>query len=247
MDIASIIAWFNANGIALAGLVAALILVTSTLQKIVDSFPNHQEADTLFGKVLRVLETIAGILPALPRQMKKLSVRKPIAPVAAAMLFLALAPTLGACATTSWNTPVFYAGPAVAPIEEVSLKTSQAAAAGGFQASVGFGQFPFQGKEWDALDLSVLALGGVALPGGAGPVGTLQLGGEIGTMNGIIGVGLLATPYTANGQGFLQGGGPGFAVAGMLNVTAIAAYLSTGSAAAEGKDKLTPRLPRGGL
>ncbi len=151
---------------------------------------------------------------------------------------------LASCAGVAWNQPVFYAGPTVAPIEEITLKNPQPAAAAGFQATVGLGQFEFASKEWDSLDLSALALGGVVVPA-SGPAGMLQAGVEVGTLNGIIGLGILFTPYTADNQGFLQGGGPGLAFAGMLNVQAIVAYFG-GTAETQGP-KLIPRLPRGGL
>jgi hypothetical protein len=151
---------------------------------------------------------------------------------------------LASCAAT-WGSPVFYAGPAVAPIEEVSSKNPHPAAAAGYQATIGLGQYVMASHEWDALDLSVLALGGVALPG-SGPVGELQLGGEIGTLNGIIGLGILSTPYIAAGGGWAQGGAPGTTFAGMLNVQALVQYL-TPAVATSGKDKAVMHLPRGGL
>ena len=200
-------------------------------------------------KWVRVLQAgLADIIPLLPgvpgsQTIKAVRIPAPpaVLPLAALLLFL---PLLGGCAELSWTTPVFFAGPSVAPIEEVSKKNPSPAIASGFQETIGLGQFEFEEHEWDAIDLSALELGGLIL-NGAGPAGALQLGGEIGTLNGIIGLGILATPYTANGGGFLQGGNPGVTWAGVLNVSAIAAYFETEASKAKLKDK--PRLPRGGL
>ena len=161
----------------------------------------------------------------------------------AVWLVLGVALNLTACAAINWSTPVIFAGPTVAPIEEVSKAHPAPATAAGFQLTLGLGQFAFQGHEFDAIDVSALALGGVVLPG-AGPVGVLQLGGEIGTLNGIIGLGILSTPYAVDGSGFAQGGNPGTTFAGMFNVAALTAYLTTPKTTALG---FPERLPRGGM
>ena len=43
---------------------------------------------------------------------------------------------------------------------------------------------------------------------GSASTGALQFGGKLGTLNGIIGVALLATPFSTDGSGFAQGGSP---------------------------------------
>ena len=157
-------------------------------------------------------------------------------------LLALLATQLSACAAISWTTPVLMAGPTIAPIEEVSKKNPTPATAAGFHLTLGLGQFAFQGHEFDAIDVSALALGGAILPG-AGPVGALQIGGELGTLNGIVGLGILATPYAVDGSGFAQGGSPGTTFAAMVNVAAITAYLTSSSPLLGAEE----RLPRGGL
>lgn len=164
----------------------------------------------------------------------------PIGKIGAVLLFVGLA-HLTACASITWSTPVLMAGPAVG-FEEVSKAHPAAAAAAGFQLTAGLGQFDFQGHEFDLLDVGVLALGGVILPG-AGPIGALQLGGEVGTLAGIVAVAVLATPYAVDGSGFAQGGSPGVTYAAMINVAAITAYLTSSSPLLGAEE----RLPRGGL
>lgn len=78
---------------------------------------------------------------------------------------------------------------------------------------------------------------------GGTPVGALQVGGELGTLDGIVGLGILSTPYTAAGGGWAQGGRPGTTFAGMLNISAIVAYFSPPG----GGTEVRMRLPRGGL
>lgn len=158
------------------------------------------------------------------------------------LLVCALLPHLTACAAISWSTPVVFAGPTVAPIEEVSSKHPAPASAAGFQLSVGLGQFDWQGHEWDLIDVGPVVLGGVVLPG-SGPAGVLQLGGQIATLNGIIGLDVLSTPYTANGEGWAQGGAPGTTFGASLNVQAVVAYLTHPT----GRTAVRQRLSRGGL
>jgi hypothetical protein len=164
-----------------------------------------------------------------------------------ALALVALALHTSACASVSFTQPVFYAGPTVAPIEEISKAHPVPAAAAGIQETIGIGQYAMLDHTWDMLDLSALELGGVALPG-SNPVGQFQIGGEIGTLNGVIGLGILSTPYAADGSGFAQGGHPGTTFAAMFNVQAIVADFA---ALAAKKEDLAvpaiPRLPRGGL
>ena len=157
------------------------------------------------------------------------------------LFVLATALHLSACASITWSTPVLMAGPAVG-FEEVSKAHPAAAAAGGLQLTAGLGQFDFQGHEFDVLDVGVLALGGVILPGSS-PVGALQLGGEVGTLAGIVAFAILCTPYAVDGSGFAQGGNPGVTYAAMVNVAAITAYLTSPGPNVE----VVERLPRGGL
>lgn len=165
-----------------------------------------------------------------------------VGPTVAAVFLFCLV-NLNGCAGVAWNSPVFTAGPTVSPIEEVTLKTSKTATTAGFSECVGLGQFEAVEHEWDSVDLCAVEVGGIV--NAAGTPGVLQLGPEIGTFNNILGVGLLFTPYTADGQGFFQGGGPGFAVAGMFNIAAITAWF--GSSGSSEEMKLKPKLPRGGL
>jgi hypothetical protein len=160
------------------------------------------------------------------------------------VLLVALACSgLSACASVSWSEPVLYAGPTVSPYEEVS-KGSQPAVAAGIQATVGLGQFEFSEHQWDLLDPGLLALGGM-VPGG-GPAGMLQIGGKVGTLNGLIGVGLLFDCVDSTGNGACQGGHPGGPIyAGLFDVQALVAYIAPAVASDEVKAK--PRLPRGGL
>jgi hypothetical protein len=259
MNIASIFAWWSTNGLALVTAAIALVLavmgVAKALQTLVDLLPNHAVADTYFGKFIRACESISAFLTGLaPRSPKALQVRKPSAPpaptsgstpigkITVIALALFIGSQLTACASISWTTPVLMAGP-VAGIEEVSKAHPAPAAAGGFQLEIGLGQFAFQGHEFDALDVGALALGGVVLPGSS-PVGALQLGGEIGTLNGIISLAILCTPYAVDGSGFAQGGNPGTTFGAMINVAAITSYLTY---AAEMSLGGPARLPRGGL
>jgi hypothetical protein len=279
MDMNTVQTWLTYG----SALVVLLLAITPLIQKFVDLFPDHQEADTVFGALLRGLEIISGILATRTQNKFQVRYRPPpdkilppdepapgraaLAPAPAPrvqgwpppggfsdlrmvqLLFgltalgLAAGFLLPGCAGVAWGSPVFTAGPTVSPIEEITLKTSQTATTAGFSECVGLGQFDAFGKNWDSLDLCAVEVGGIVNV--AGTPGVLQLGPEIGTFNNIIGAGFLFTPYTADGQGFFQGGGPGFAVAGMFNITAITAWLAP--AAESDKMKLTPRLPRGGL
>ena len=235
----------QAHWAAISGVLVALSSVVSSLITVLSNYPQAESTLHTIAGILSFLEhaDVGGLKIPLRKTAKpapvKLSISKGGA-VKALLPLLILTAVTQACAAVSWNSPVFYAGPAVAPIEEVSSKHPSPAVAAGYQATIGLGQFDLANHEWDALDLSALALGGVVLPG-SGPVGALQIGGEIGTMNGIIGLGILTTPYTADGQGWTQGGRPGTTFAGMLNVQAIVSYFSPGTAA--GKEKLTPSSP----
>jgi hypothetical protein len=147
----------------------------------------------------------------------------------------------------TWDQPVFYAGPTVAPIEEVSSKNSTPAAAAGFAEKVGFFQYSMMNHEWDVFEIGALELGGL-VPGGTGPAGMLQLGGSLSTLNGIIGFGLLFDCVDSAGNGACQGGHPGGPIyAGMFDVQAIVAYFSTTTTDSNGKMKLIEHMPRGGL
>jgi hypothetical protein len=96
----------------------------------------------------------------------------------------------------------------------------------------------------------------VLFPAG-NPVGQLQLGGCAGTLNGLVMLCALSTPYAADGSGFIQGGRPGFTGAVQANIQTIVAYLGSlgtskrlGSAAYfGGPDNELPieHMPRGGL
>lgn len=166
-------------------------------------------------------------------------------PGALALIFLLpLLLHLSACATV----PVtFYTGPAIAPIEEISAKNPVPALAAGYQASLGIGSYTMMSHVWDVVEVGALVLGGVVLPGSS-PVGALQVGGEVSTLNGLIGIGCLATPYTESGAGFLQGGAPGTTWAALLNIQGLVAAFGGASVGGDGKDKvLAPKLPRGGL
>ena len=128
------------------------------------------------------------------------------------------------------GAPVFYAGPTVAPIEEISGQHPQPASAVGFAEKLGFCDYEAFGKDWDLFEIGLLQLGGL-LPGGS-PAGMLQLGGSVPVLNGIIGFGILADCVDSNGNGACQGGRPGGPIyAGMFDIQAIVAYLSPGSAA----------------
>ena len=198
-------------------------------------------------KWVRVLQAgLADIIPLLPgvpgsQTIKAVRIPAPpaVLPLAALLLLL---PLLGGCAELSWTTPVAYFGPTVSPYEEVS-KGSQPAVAAGAQATLGLGQFEMLEHSWDVLDPGVLVLGGM-VPGG-GPAGMLQIGGKIGTLNGLIGAGLLFDCIDSSGNGACQGGHPGGPIyAGIFDIQALVAFFGTGNADLL-KDK--PRLPRGGL
>ena len=163
--------------------------------------------------------------PVIGQPVKTSAGSAPIGKITVIALALFVASQTAACASISWTTPVMMFGP-VAGIEEVSKAHPAPATAAGFQLEVGLGQFDFQGHEFDLLDPGVLVLGGVVLPG-AGPVGELQVGGEIGTLNGIFGIAILGTPYAVDGSGFAQGGSPGTTFGAMVNVAALTAYLTS--------------------
>ena len=154
----------------------------------------------------------------------------------------------GARAQVTWTTPVLTAGPAAA-ISEFNFKTGQSTSLGagaGYQLTLGVGSYQAFQKSWDVVDFSVLALGSVLFPSGA-PVGQLQLGGCIGTLNGMLmGCGL-GTPYAQDGSGFAQGGRPGFTGAVVANIQTIVAYLSNFVTGEDGRVRLALHLPRGGL
>lgn len=202
---------------------------------------------------IKVIQAVlADVFPNLAFQQTRMALRKPIKLPAVGLttggaiktlVLLSVLHGMTACAGVSWNEPVLFGGPSVAPIEEISGKHPTPAIASGFQETVGLGQFDAWSHNWDAIDISALELGGVLL-NGAAPAGVLQIGGEIGTLNGIIGLGILCTPYAVNGGGFLQGGNPGVTWAGVFNVQALVSYLAPAS-----RDTLTytPKLPRGGL
>ncbi len=157
------------------------------------------------------------------------------------VLLLAVAVAASGCATTDWTRPVVFAGPSVALFEASPSQPAprQIAAGAGEQITLGLGQFAFASKTWDALDLSGVALGSLA------GSGSLQVGGILGTMNGLIGLGALATPYAADGSGFVQGGRPGVTWAAVMNVQALVAELASAPA---GRMMLAaPPPPRGGL
>lgn len=262
MSLNTLITWWGTNGVALVTAAIALVLgaqaIATTLQKIVDLFPNHAVADTYFGKFIRGCESVAGFLTGLaPRPAKSFSVKKEIVvtttpsgtgKIAILLLVSAAVSSLSACSALStniqWDTPVFYAGPLAAPLEEVTGKGSAPAVAAGFQQTVGFGQFGFAGHEWDVVDVGAVEAGG-AVVSGSSPAGMLQLGGKIGTMDGIIGVAVLADVEDANGNGLLQGGRVGPIIGGVFDVQALITYF--GGVGTESKLKGKLGLPRGGL
>ena len=141
------------------------------------------------------------------------------------VLLLAVAVAASGCATLDWSRPVLFAGPSVALVEvSPSQPTPRKIAAGaGEQLTLGLGQFQFEGKTWDALDLSAVGLG--SLDG----AGSVQVGGILGTMNDILGLGVLSTPWAADGSGYIQGGRPGATFAAVVNVQALVAQLSAPS------------------
>jgi hypothetical protein len=161
--------------------------------------------------------------------------------------FVTLLALCSGCASVSWSTPVFYAGPTAAPIEEVSAKNPKPAVAAGWNETVGIGQYDWRDHEWDVFDVGLLELGGLALPG-SNPSGMLQLGVKIGTLNGIIGGGILFDSVDSTSQGALQGGPLTPIFAGIFDVQAIVAFFgSSDSSDSEDQLKAVPRLPRGGM
>jgi hypothetical protein len=148
---------------------------------------------------------------------------------------------LTSCASVSWNTPVVFSGPSVA-LTEVNMKTGKIGQLGaGYQLTLGMGQFNWLGKRWDALDVSGLVLGASTL--NSVPVGALQFGGELATLNGIFGLAGLSTPVASDGSGYVQGGSPGMSIAAVVNIQAIIADFGSTTSVT---DHMV-RLPRGGF
>ena len=213
---------------------------SSIIGFILDRISSAPRADSPGSYKLPGTASKAPVVASAPAEAQKGSVA--IGKITVIALALFIGSNLSACAAITWSTPVVMFGP-VAGVEEISKAHPAPATAAGFQLSIGLGQFDFQGHEFDILDLGALALGGVILPG-SNPVGALQLGGEVGTLNGIFGFGILATPYAVDGSGFAQGGNPGTTFAAMVNVAAITAYLTSSPKGELGGPE---RLPRGGL
>jgi hypothetical protein len=172
-----------------------------------------------------------------------------------ALLALALgALMLSGCATIAWTTPVVYSGPSLA-FTEINLKSGTVTNVGAgacYTITVGDGEFEWVGHTWDLLDLSGLGCGGEAITPAGTAVSTLQVGGKLGTLNGIIGLAALSTPFATDGSGFAQGGSPGLILAGVVDVQAILANFENAAANLQ-KAKLAIHeaanypLPRGGL
>jgi len=221
----------------------ALPLIPAKYQAIIGAQILHAQwpANKIIATIEHWTGAIAPRLPKTPTPPPPPVVGSPVGPPAMLLILLPLL-HLTACA----GLPVaFYTGPAIAPIEEISTKNPTPAVAGGYQASVGFGSFELAEHTWDYFEVGALVLGGIVLPGSS-PVGALQVGGEVSALNGIVGIGALATPYAANGGGFIQGGAPGTTWALLLNVQALTALFG-GESTPPGLPKLHPTLPRGGL
>jgi hypothetical protein len=171
---------------------------------------------------------------AAVREAAKLSPPKGLialffAPVVLVLTVVALL-LFGGCATLQ---PTFYAGPTVAPIEEVTGKNPQPAAAAGFTEKVGFGKYTdAAGLAFDYFEIGALELGGY-VPGGS-PAGMLQLGGAVSSFNGLIGIGILFDCFDSSGNGACQQGRPGGPIfAAMIDIQAIVADFFTPSSATE--------------
>ena len=172
-----------------------------------------------------------------------------------ALTFLALVSLLFAgpakAQQLSWNTPVVFAGPTAA-VTELNLKSGAITKIGagfGYQLTIGDGEFNWLGKSWDAIDVSVVAYG-AALASSTTGMGSLQLGGCAGTLNGIVAFCALSTPFASDGSGYVQGGSPGLTLAVAVNVQAIVAnfaQLTGHSAGRMGVDSSSDLNPRGGL
>jgi hypothetical protein len=224
--------------------------VPSVIASLITALTNYPKTETWLHTVLGILSFLQHADADKRMKLPLTRLRAPAAPklqvpLTAIVMALGAGLFLNACATLSWTTPVVYVGPTVVPIEEVSAKSPTPAVATGFQETVGLGQFEFQGHEWDAIDLGVVELGGLAMPN-ASPSGMLQLGGKIGTLNGIIGLVLAADVADATNTGLAQGGNTGLIYGASIDVQALVTWLDQ-LAPVSNAAKTRIRLPRGGL
>lgn len=223
------LAWIPANITKIIGLVIAIAL--AVLVVLMKAYPNVPGFALAFAIVTAIGALFGIASPGLRTTTLKMFI---------VAIGLGMVMSLSSCAAISWQQPVFYAGPAVGPIEEVSSAHPSPALAAGWQESVGFGQYEMGSREWDLFEVGLLELGGV-VPSGS-PVGQLQLGGKIGTLNGLIGFGVLFDCVDSASHGACQGGRPGGPIfAGILDVQALIAYF--GSI----QPNTTQHLKRGGL
>jgi len=164
------------------------------------------------------------------------------------LLPVLLVASLGAAAPAkasgiTWGQPVFYAGPSLA-FTELNLKTGGISSVGAgvcFQATGGFGQYEMLNLEWDVFDVSGMGCGSTV----AG--GSLQVGGKLGTLNGLFGIAVLK-PFSSDGTSLTPV--PGVTAAAVIDVQGIIAFIGSITDKLTGRRlKLdgTARAARGGL
>jgi hypothetical protein len=206
-------------------LVAALIVFVKAAQVVVDFFPKHQEADTIFGTILRVLETISGWFA--PRQAKTLSVRRLPASLKVVVFGLLLLSTQARAQ--------YFSGGASLPMLEFVTKGGQPVSFSpgvGVEGSVGWFQTNILGRQWDLLDLSLQAFGNYP--------GAFQVAALVGTLNNLIGFGVAVPLTSADGTGAFQGSFHAYPVLSF----SIPFATTTGTAVTAEQGVAT--LPRGG-
>lgn len=199
--------WLQQNGVAMLVAIYAFVLAA---QHVVDLFPNHQQADTWFGKVLRGLETLRSIFA--PRPTHGLMVRRPksIAKTADGKIVTALVIALTLCIpglARGQAAPIVSTGPSLSLLEIRTGYTHpvQVAPGLGYQLNLGWLQREFLGESWDLVDLSFDLYGNVVSNPGGAQATALSASVLVCTLNAVFCLGVGTDLLGANG-GALTGG-----------------------------------------
>lgn len=225
--------------VALVGAFGVIVKALDGMAQVCHAkFPNSR----FWTVAEHILSYLAPRWPKLPPPASPLPAK--LAAGGSVSKALVLAVLLGAAASAraqvTWSNPDVTFG-AVAALAEVNAKTGDTGVGTGFGVTLEVGQFNLLGHSWSAFDFSLDILGGALFPGNT-PVGQLQLGGCLGTFNGIANGCVFTTPWASNGGGWSQGGSPGATFAGMINIPALVAAFGGSSATSS-----TFHAPRGGF
>ena len=211
--------WVGTNKAAILAAYAATVATSSALVKAlqgaVDIFPNHAKADTVFGSILRFLDSAShspflNLLALTPTPIHAQATAKAALVSAQKKLNLPGAVVvLFACfLASSAHAQTFSAGLSVPLLEIQPGNTHPVAFAPGAGVQANLNLFPATvgGMETDLLDISAILF--------ANAPGAMQAALTVGTLGGLICVGVAVPLYAADGSGAFQGQAHAYPVLG---------------------------------